>query len=240
MKMRCAAIDDEPLALKQISGYISRTPFLELVAAWPGAVEAVGELADCRLDLLFIDIDMPSLNGLDFVRSLKGGGPMVIFTTAYSEYAVEGFRLEATGYLLKPIGYTDFIRAAERALRRLKQRQTPAVNENTGRLFVRSEYRIVPVDVAAISHIESMGEYLRIHIEGSPQPVTTLGSIRSMADRLPAGDFMRIHRSHLVNMRHIASIERGVIVTPGGMRIPVGQQYREEFRQWLERNSLLK
>ena len=241
--MRCAAIDDEPLALKQIAGYISRTPFLEITATWPGAVEAVGELADHAPDLLFIDIDMPGLSGLDFVRSLPGGGPMVVFTTAYSEYAVEGFRLEATDYLLKPIGYADFVRAAERAYRKFKQsRQTrpPAPEATPGRMWVKSEYRTVPVEIAAISHIESMGEYLRIHCEGASHPVTTLGSLKGMAGRLPAADFRRVHRSWVVNLRRIAAVERGVIITSGGERIPVGDQYRDEFRAWLDSNSFTK
>ncbi|MDR2882832.1 MAG: LytTR family DNA-binding domain-containing protein [Alistipes sp.] len=257
--MRCAAIDDEPLALKQIVGYIERTPFLEPAAAWPGAVEAVGELAYREIDLLFVDIDMPGLSGLDFVRSLPVA-PMVVFTTAYSEYAVEGFRLDATDYLLKPIGYPDFVRAAERAWRRFRQVATArdmghsghgadgvhgsyeglAPSDRPDRIFVKSEYRTVPVEVAAISHIESMGEYMRIHVVGKAHPITTLGSIRSMAERLPAADFMRVHRSHIVNLRRMAAVERGVIITADGTRIPVGEQYREEFRGYMERNTFSK
>jgi len=292
--MRCAAIDDEPLALKQISGYIARTPFLTLAAAYPGAMEAVGDLAEREVDLLFADIDMPGLSGLEFVRSLAAP-PMVVFTTAYSEYAVEGFRLDATDYLLKPIGYPDFVRAAERAHRRWRQAREaaahsaqmaaaqvaqaaqtvqttalmaddPHANERAhapefatvpalspapefatvpppaseSRLFVKSEYRTVPVEIGAIDHIESMGEYMRIHVEGGAKPVTTLGSLRSMAERLPRGAFMRIHRTYLVNLSRIAAVERGVIVTAAGARIPVGEQYRDEFRAWLDRNSFSK
>lgn len=233
--MRCVAIDDEPLALKQITGYIGRTPFLELAAAYPGAVEAAGRLSGDRCDLLFVDIDMPGLNGLDFVRSMSHK-PMVVFTTAYSEYAIDGFRLDATDYLLKPIGYPDFLRAAEKAYRQFKLSPAPDISE---RIFVKSEYKTVPVEIAAISHIESMGEYIRIHMK-SGKPVTTLGSIRSMAENLPDGIFMRVHRSYLVNLRSIAAVERGVIITPDGTRIPVGDQYKDAFRCYLERNSFSK
>ncbi len=237
--MRCAAIDDEPLALKQITGYIERTPFLQLAAAYPGAIEAAGALAADDIDLLFIDIDMPGLSGLEFVRSLARK-PMVVFTTAYSEFAVEGFRLDATDYLLKPIGYADFLRAAEKAYRQFRLSSTPPpAEQEAGRLFVKSEYKSVPVDLSRISHIESMGEYIRIFTDGQ-KPVMTLGSIRSMAEKLPAETFMRVHRSYLVNLRRIAAVERGVIITADGTRIPVGDQYKEDFRNFLERNSFSK
>lgn len=236
--IRCAAIDDEPLALKQITGYIERTPFLELAAAYPGAVEAAGRLAEDNVDLLFIDIDMPGLNGLDFVRSLAHR-PMVVFTTAYSEFAVEGFRLDATDYLLKPIGYPDFVRAAEKARRRFGPSSPNLSAAGPDRIFVKSDYKTIQLEIAAISHIESMGEYIRIHADG-PKPVTTLGSIRSMAEKLPPDIFMRVHRSHLVNLKRIAAVERGVIITSGGARIPVGDQYKDEFRDYLEKNSFSK
>lgn len=239
MTIRCAAIDDEPLALKQITGYIERTPFLTLAAAYPGAIEAAGSLADDDIDLLFIDIDMPGLSGLEFVRSLIKK-PMVIFTTAYSEFAVEGFRLDATDYLLKPIGYPDFLRAAEKAYRQFKLTSAPRpAAQETDRIFVKSEYKSVPVDLSQISHIESMGEYIRIHADGA-KPVMTLGSIRSMAEKLPADTFMRVHRSFLVNLRRIAAVERGVIITADGTRIPVGDQYKEDFKTYLEKNSFSK
>lgn len=233
--MKCTAIDDEPLALKQITAYIERTPFLELSGAYASAVDAVGRLSESDTDLLFIDIDMPELNGLDFVRSMARK-PMVIFTTAYSEYAIDGFRLDATDYLLKPIGYPDFLRSAEKAYRQFRLSPGPNLSE---RIFVKSEYKTVPVVIAAISHIESMGEYLRIHMKEG-KPVTTLGSIRAMAERLPHEMFMRVHRSFLVNLRSIAAVERGVIITPDGTRIPVGDQYKDAFRDYLERNSFSK
>lgn len=247
--MRCAAIDDEPLALKQIAAYIERTPFLEMAAAYPGAMEAVGDLAERDIDLLFIDINMPGLSGLDFVRALPDP-PMVVFTTAYSEYAIDGFRLDATDYLLKPIGYADFLRAAEKAHKRFLQDHKLAAYatdptdrktaRNAERLFVKSEYRTVPVEIAAIDHIESMGEYMRIHTVGEKTPVTTLGRLHSMAESLPAGDFMRVHRTYLVNLHRIAAVERGVIITSGGARIPVSEQYKDEFKSYLDKNSLSK
>lgn len=234
MTMRCIAIDDEPLALAQIERYIRKTPFLEGTGFYRSAFDAMDALAAMEVDLIFADINMPDLNGIELVRSL-GPGHLVIFTTAYSEYAVEGFRVDAQDYLLKPIGYPDFLKAAEKALRQfnlLKAGRGAGVQE---RIFVRSEYKIIPIDVDGITYVESRGEYVRIYTDNS-KPVMTLGSLKNYEEKLPQDKFMRIHRSYIVNLRRIDAVERKQVLI-GEKRIPVGESYEKPFGDYIARNS---
>jgi len=234
------AIDDEPLALAQITGYITKTPFLELTAAQSNAFEAVRILMETegRIDLLFVDINMPDMNGLDFVRSLRYN-PLVIFTTAYAEYALDGFHVDALDYLLKPVGYPDFLRSAEKAYRQyrlLLNEKAPPPAGNPDSLFVKSEYKMIQIDLPAITHIESRSEYLRIYTD-TASPVMTLGSLKSIEEKLPADRFMRVHRSYIVHLQKITAIERNHILMNGQIRIPIGEQYGETFRAYLARHS---
>ncbi len=234
----CFAIDDEPLALQQICNYIEKTPFLRLIGSAKDAFAAMEELAGTDVDLLFVDINMPGLSGMDFVKTLDGNH-MVIFTTAYSEYAVEGFRVDAVDYLLKPIGYPDFLKAANKALsfHRAKRfvPETPA--ESDDYLFVKSEYRVVRVSFRDITYIEGMREYVRIHFfEG--KPVMSLMSLKNLEERLPRSHFMRVHRSFIVNLDAIRVVERNRIVFGKDVYIPVGEQYRDAFQQFMERKFL--
>lgn len=181
--MKCIAIDDEPLALTQLSDYISQVPFLSLVKSCQDAFEAMKILSEEEVDLIFVDINMPDLNGLDFIRSLVNR-PLVIFTTAYSEYAVEGFKLDAVDYLLKPFEFQDLLKAADKARRqfeyRLLEQQGEIGNASQIKgdsLFVKSDYRVVRIDVKNIRYIEGMSEYVRIFVEGEDKPVITLASV---------------------------------------------------------------
>jgi two-component system LytT family response regulator len=233
------AIDDEPLALKQITAYILKTPFLQLTAACLSAVEAAEILPENEVDLLFVDINMPDMNGLDFVHSLPYK-PIVIFTTAYSQYALEGFRADALDYLLKPVGYPDFLRSAEKASRQYKllmneKPLSPA--NNTNELFVKSEHKIIQIDLFSITHIESRSEYLRIYTE-TISPVMTLGSMKSMTEKLPADRFMRVHRSFIVHLQKITSVKSNHILISGNIRIPIGEHYKEAFRKYLSEHSI--
>ncbi len=235
MPIRCITIDDEPLALKQISNYVEKTPFLQLVASCCSALDAFELLREQPVDLLFVDINMPDLNGLDFVRSLSSR-PMVIFTTAYSEYAIEGFRVDALDYLLKPISYAAFLRSAEKAQRQYQLLQ--AASERTASsIFVRSEYKTLQIDTDSILYIESRSEYVRIVTDGG-RPVMSLGSLRSYEEKLPADRFMRIHRSYIVNLSRIVAVERKQVVLPQGHVIPIGELYEERFRRYLKSRSL--
>lgn len=236
--IKCIAIDDEPLALKQMADYIQKTPFLELAGQFESALQAIPFLHDNNIDLMFVDINMPDLSGMDFVKSLNNP-PKVIFTTAYSEYAIEGFRVDAIDYLLKPIGYADFLKAAEKA----KERFTANIPENTKVesdekfLFIKSEYKIVRINLSEIKYIEGMREYVRIHIE-SQKPVMTLMSMKKMEEYLPDKNFMRVHRSFIVNLEKITTIERNRIIFDEDVFIPVSDQYKVKFQEFLNDNFL--
>ena len=201
--IRCLAIDDEPLALQQLVAYISKVPFLELVAQCQSALEAHRFLENDTVDAIFCDINMPDLNGMDFVKQLAAP-PLIVFTTAYSEYAVEGFRVNAVDYLLKPFGLQDFQRAANRLKERMRNEELGMRNEelemrNDDSLFLKTDYRIVKVSIPDIRYIEGMSEYLKVWIEGEPKPIITLLSMKKMEERLP-DYFMRIHRSYIINL----------------------------------------
>ncbi len=236
--IRCITIDDEPLALKQIATYIQKTPFLELVATLDSALEAMACLQDNEVDLMFVDINMPDLNGLDFVRSLDQP-PGVIFTTAYSEYALEGFRVDAIDYLLKPIDYPTFLKAAQKAQSRMSSlpMETQKIDSNDDFLFVRSEYKIVRIKLEDIRYIEGMREYVRIHLRGV-KPLMALLSMKSLESQLPEHIFMRVHRSYIVNLHQITTVERNRIVFDEKVYIPVSDQYKEKFQAFIDKNFL--
>ena len=233
IRLRCIAIDDEPPALKQICSYIEKTPFLELCGRCKNAFEAIEIINEQFPDLIFADINMPGISGIDLVKSLNVRC-MVIFTTAYSEYAIDGFRVDATDYLLKPIGYSDFLRSAEKArkLYQLYSEKEVPVSNDSDSLFVRSEHKMIRIEFADIIYIESRSEYLYIRTE-TGKPVMTLGSMISITDRLPSDKFMRVHRTYIVNLQKIKFIERKRIFMQANYIIPVGEKYRETFYQRL-------
>ena len=234
--MKCIAIDDEPLALKQLTDYISRVPFLSLVKPCQDAFEAMKVLADEDIDLILVDINMPDLNGLDFIRSLISH-PLVIFTTAYSEYAVDGFKLDAVDYLLKPFEFQDLLKAADKARKQFEYRLLEQQGELGNSSQIKGDSRVVRIDVKNIRYIESMSEYVRIFIEGEDKPVITLASLQKMEERLPAY-FMRVHRSYIVNLRKITEVSRLRIIFDKTTYIPVGDNYKEKFTEYIGKLSL--
>ena len=242
--LKCIAIDDEPLALRQITGYISKIPYLELSATFNNAIDAQQRLTEEPADLIFADINMPDLNGVDFVRALPDR-PMVIFTTAYSEYAVEGFKLDAVDYLLKPFSFADFSRSAAKAnsLYELRQnrRSEPqeTASEATPRdkeyISVKADYKVALVRIAEIIYLESEGEYVRMHLaDGST--ITTLFRLKNMETALPAESFMRVHRSYIVNLRAIKAYVKGRIFLSDNEYIPIGENYKEAFQAYIDKN----
>lgn len=240
--MKCLAIDDEPLALAQLSDYISRVPFLSLVKACQDAFEAMEVLSEEDIDLIFVDISMPDLNGLDFVRTLVNP-PLVVFTTAYSEYAVEGFKLDAVDYLLKPFEFQDLLKAADKARKKLDYKMLEQQGEwesssqiRGDSLFVKTDSKVVRIDVDRIRYIEGMSEYVRIFVEEEAQPVITLASLQKMEERLPS-HFMRVHRSYIVNLRRITEISRLRIIFDKNVYIPVGDNYKERFTEYISKLS---
>jgi len=238
MIIRCLAIDDEPLALNKIAGYISRTPFLELSGACRSGYEAIELLSRTSVDLMFVDINMPDINGLDFVKSLQNR-PQIIFTTAFSEYAIEGFKLDALDYLLKPIGYTEFLKASNKARSYLASTISGSKKETSENeyLFVKSGSKNTRISLNEISYIEGMREYVRIHLV-SGKSLMPLLSLRSLEEELPHDCFMRVHRSYIVNLNQIVTVEHNRIVFDGKIYIPVSDQYKEQFHTFLSSHSL--
>lgn len=238
MKIKCLAIDDEPLALNQIGGYIGKTPFLELVALCNSGLSAMEVLSKNHIDLMFVDISMPDLSGMDLVKSLAEK-PYIVFTTAFSEYAVEGFRVDATDYLLKPFGYTDFLKAANKVKQQFDAKKTDKNPEpsNFDHLFVKSGYKLVRIELDEIKYVESMHEYVRFHLQDEKN-VMTLASMKSIEELLPSGKFMRVHRSFIVNTDRVKIIERNRIVFDKNVFIPISDQYKARFQEFLDKNSL--
>lgn len=247
--IKCIAIDDEPLALRQLRTYIARVPFLELAGEYRNALEASRALEEQSVDLIFCDINMPDLSGIDFVRSLSAEQrPMIVFTTAYSEYAVEGFKLEAIDYLLKPFGFDEFNRAAQRAkslseLIRSRREHPEETTESISLpqdsrefLSIKTDHMVSLVKFENIIYLESMGEYVRIHTtEG--KTLTALYRLKNMEAALPADTFMRVHRSYIVNLRRIAGYAKGRIFfsTDENDFVPIGENYRETFAAYTEK-----
>lgn len=235
----CIAIDDEPLALKQVINYVEKTPYLKLINSFESALDAITFLEENDVDLMFVDINMPDLSGMDFVKSLNNP-PKVIFTTAHSEHAIDGFRVDAIDYLLKPIAYSDFLKSAEKAKSRIKstEEDVETVKRNDKFLFIKSEYKILRIQLSDIKYIEGMREYLRLHIENQ-KPIMTLMSMKKMESFLPENSFMRVHRSYIVNLDKISTIERNRIIFDKDVYIPVSEQYKAAFQSYLDENFLV-
>ena len=235
MKIRCLAIDDEPLALKQIGTYIERTPFLEKIALCSSALEALKYVREEEIELLFVDINMPDLNGMDFVKSLEHKVP-VIFTTAYSEYAIEGFQVDALDYLLKPISYALFLKSANKAKAwfDLNKKTVEIPQPTQDYLFVKAEHRLIRIHMADIKYIEGSNEYIVIHLI-KDKPVTTLMRMKNIETELPESLFMRVHRSFIVNLAQVKVIERNRIIFDEKIYIPIGEQYKENFQKFLDK-----
>lgn len=246
--IRCLAIDDEPLALRQIKSYIERVADLELVELCSSAVIAQEVLQREKIDLMFVDINMPDLNGVDFVRELSSP-PMVIFTTAYTEYAIEGFRLDAVDYLLKPFSFDEFSRAVSKAkslfeLNKLREKHSltessvvdnGSSNEATDCISIKADYKVTMVRYADIIYIESVGEYVRLHLNNA-SAITTLFRLKNMESALPSDKFMRVHRSYIVNLGHVTEYSRSRVMLDNGEYVPVSVNYRDAFREYIERS----
>ena len=242
--IRCMAIDDEPLALQQIAAYIGKVPFLELAVQCQSAVEARRFLENDTVDAIFCDINMPELNGMDFVKSLTVS-PLIVFTTAYAEYAVEGFKVNAVDYLLKPFGMQDFMRAANRLKERLNGPKDPIDikdskdAKDTDTIFLKTDYHIIKVSISDIRYIEAMSEYLKVHLRNEQKPIITLLSMKKMEERLPA-NFMRIHRSYIINLEDIREVNKNRVIIDAETSLPIGDNYREAFQKYLDAKFLGK
>jgi two-component system LytT family response regulator len=228
--IRVIAIDDEPLALRQLEMYIAKVPFLELVAACSSANQAKPYLE--QAEAVFLDINMPDLSGMDFIKSLPHP-PAVVFTTAYSEFAVEGFRVNAVDYLLKPFSFKEFETSCGKLREQLERKAALAGKEADAILHVKADYRTVSVDTRKIVYIESWSEYIKIHLVDEEVPVIALYSLKNLIDQLPKGRFMRIHRSYIIALGFVAEASRTRVRLRNGITLPVGEQYRPAFGAYL-------
>lgn len=243
--LRCCVIDDEPLASGLIRSYIEKTPFLELAGEFSSPRDAISTLLNDNINIVFLDIQMPQLNGIEFARIIPED-TRIIFTTAYSDYAVEGFRVNALDYLLKPISYEEFLAAARRALSWYEMKHQASSEkatlektpEKAGEyIIVKSEYKLVQVRIADILYIEGLKDYVKIYTEGSEKSIMTLLSMKALEQTLPSDNFMRVHRSYIVNLSKIRVIERNRIIF-GRTQIPVSESYKDAFADFIGRRSL--
>lgn len=232
--IKCIAIDDEPLALRQIAGYIKKIPFLELVASCHSAKEAKEVLDKDGVDALFVDINMPDLNGLDFVKSLAVP-PLVVFTTAYSEYAIEGYKVDAVDYLLKPFGLTDMQRAAAKLQQRYTMMHAAQLSpvDYDDSIFMKTEYKVVRVRLDDIIYVEGMSEYLRIYLQSQEKPVIALLSMKKMEERLQNSHFMRVHRSYIINLKNIKEMNKSRITLTNDASMPIGDLYKDKLNEYI-------
>lgn len=236
--IQCLAIDDEPIALDKLRMYIEKTPFLSLVKACEDAFEAMDVMNDRKVDAVFIDINMPDLNGLDFMESVpEERRPLVVFTTAYSRYAVDSFRVSPVDYLLKPFSFADFQRAAGRVLKQFNRQAGGQVVSDS--LYIKAGYNYVRVTLDDIRYIEGMGDYLRIFLVSDKKPLMTLSTFRQIREYL-SSSFLQVHRSFIVNMNQVREIVRMRILMDENTWIPVGESYKENFLMFLQQRLVGK
>ncbi|MET1057502.1 MAG: LytTR family DNA-binding domain-containing protein [Pedobacter sp.] len=231
MPLKCVAIDDEPLAVELISTYISRFPDLVLLQTFEDAVSGAEYMNRNEVDLLFLDINMPDISGIDLARALDKK-PMIIFTTAYKQFAYEGFELQAIDYLLKPIDFERFTKAVNKAVDYYRYRNNSQPLSDDACIYVHSEYRMVKIVLKNIEYLESMEDYVKIHLEGV-SPVLTLMPLKRILEKLPAAEFKRIHRSFIVPVKKVQSVQnRKIRLT--SVELPVSGSYADEVKSWLK------
>lgn len=238
LPLTCLIVDDEPMALSLLESYVSKTPFLELKGACGSVVQVLEKLNQERIDVLFLDIQMPDMTGIELSRIVPKT-TRIIFTTAFDQYAIEGFRVDALDYLLKPFNYQEFLAASNKALEwfsmvRSAERTSSPSAKNF--LFVKSEYKQVKIDFEQVLFFEGWKDYVKIWLEGQPKPVLTIMTLKSLEDELPTAKFMRVHRSFIVALDKITSIERSQILI-GHERITVADQYKQRFQEFITNNS---
>lgn len=244
MQLNCLAVDDEPLALDIMRAYIQKVPFLKLLQTCSSALEAMPVLQQQRVDLLFLDIEMPDLTGLQLLQSLAQR-PVVILTTAYPQYALEGFNLDVADYLLKPIPFDRFLKAVNKVYERAQWQSaplpsanllpSPTASEQEEFIFVKADYKTLRVNLRDLLFIEGLKDYVILHT--AQRKIITLLSMNKIMEKLPEQEFARVHRSYIVSLRHIERIERSRIKITDH-EIPIGDSYRETFLRWVESKNL--
>ncbi|MEO9892526.1 response regulator transcription factor [Aurantibacter sp.] len=240
IQITCMIVDDEPMAVNLVESYVKKTPYLKLIKKCNSAIEAMQFLNTEKVDLLFLDIQMPDLTGLEFSKMLPKES-RVVFTTAFDQYALEGFKVEAIDYLLKPFDYAEFLTAANKAqewfsLVKGKSKTKPEPEEKEF-LFVKSEYKQIRIKLADVLYFEGLKDYIKIWLKDNPKPILTLMSLKSLEEELPSSSFMRVHRSFIVSLKNIEVIERSQIII-NKQRITISDQYKSTFLNFINKNSL--
>lgn len=238
--IKCSIVDDEPLAVELLASYVKKIPFMELVGKYSNATDALRGVTDNPVDLLFLDIQMPELNGMELSRMVPET-TRIVFTTAFEQYALDGYRINALDYLLKPITYSTFLEACNKALKwfTLTRQPEPAAEsqpEEVNSIFVKSEYKLLQIQLDDIRYIEGLKDYVKIYTKQSPRPILSLMNMKAMEQMLPASRFMRVHRSFIVSKEKIREIDRGRIVF-GDVYIPVGDSYKAAFQAFIASRS---
>ncbi|MBQ7513640.1 MAG: response regulator transcription factor [Prevotella sp.] len=236
MTINCAIIDDEPLAAGLLKSYAEKTPFLHLTGTYGSALEAMKEMRDHPVQLLFLDIQMPELSGIEFAKILPAD-TKIIFTTAFQQYAIEGYKVNALDYLMKPISYDDFVKAANKALEWFGTKQRRTAAEEDRFMFVKSDYKLLRVALDDIKYVEGLKDYLRIHLN-SGEKIMSLMSMKKMEDYLPRPEFLRVHRSYIVHMSKVQQIDRFRIVF-GDEFIPISDSYKDSVIEYFDQHTLV-
>lgn len=244
MKLRALIIDDEPIALEKLKNYIEKVPFLELAGVCRNGLEGAACLAADTIDVVFTDINMPDMSGMEMIGTLTNP-PLVVFITAYADYAVDSYKLSAVDYLLKPYGFADFQRAANKVLEHHNMKTAKNVataadipmQTASGSLFVKVDYRYVRIELDDILYIKGYGEYLQIFIRSGATPLVTLSSFNAIKEKL-SNNFLQIHRSYIVNMNCVQSISKGRVIIDADTYLPVGDSYKNSFMDYLANHSV--
>ncbi len=232
--IRCLIIDDEPLALELMTDNVSKVPFLSIQGTCSNVLDAMAIMNEKQVDLLFLDIEMPGINGITFLKT-QNVRPMVIITTAYEKYALEGFEFDVVDYLLKPIGLERFLRAANKAAEYQQHLLKMPQDDGLKFIFVKSEHRIVKINLSDIKYIESMNDYVKIYCD--EKPIYSLMSLKNLETILPTKEFARVHRSFIVSLSHIDFIGKSKIVI-GSSSIPISGFYRDDFFRIIGSNTI--
>jgi len=235
MTIKCAIIDDEPLAAGLLESYAKKTPFLHLIGTYGSAIEAMKELRDHPAQLLFLDIQMPELSGIEFAKILPPE-TKIIFTTAFQQYAIEGYKVSALDYLMKPVSYEDFLKATNKALEWFTISQKQQLYAKDRFMFVKSDYKLVRVNLDDILYIEGLKDYVRIYMEDG-QKILSLMNMKKLEDYLPRPEFLRTHRSFIVHMTKTQSVDRFRLVF-GSEYIPISETYKDDVQQYFDSHTL--
>lgn len=240
MKIKCVTVDDEPLALNMINNFVQQTPYLELLASFDNAINALNYVQTNSVQLLFLDIQMADFTGMELARVISGGDiknkPFIIFTTAYSEFALEGYRVDAIDYILKPFDYEDFIKAVTRVRTRI-EKQIEMVNtpqkESPEYIFIKVEAQVVRVEISDILYIEGYKDYVKIHLSNKGETLLSLMSLKKLEEKLTDSGFFRIHRSYIVSFARVDALLKNSVQI-GDKTIPVGATYKEEYDRFVD------